>query len=400
MTSIDISQLSSAEREDLLKVVQTTLKNAGDIGAVMECVLDDPIVAAHSLLRENNLVTIGTHLLFKDFKQLTELCVRSYFESFISGHSLRTRLTRLQKEITQFSTKVSTAESKVQDQIKLDAIRVDALRIAEGVDDLMSDEDAKDQLRTLFATFHAKADGRFVFEFAKRWAQCAFPRAIVGHKLAASFMATGVDATVIEHVVSPWPAWSMIVPNTLVSVLVDDHEEDVERLLVLTSGDVWRICAMTRTTQMWKRGPLIDLLANDTPDESMFAKAPDGRDARAWNLLTRYAIGLCLELGEPSVMTAATRQRERQVAKREPGAAPAVWKFELRRDVVVDCREAIRDYVTGARRSAPTVQILVRGHWKRQACGPGRAQRKMIHIEPYWRGPEDAPIAVRGHDVR
>ena len=65
----------------------------------------------------------------------------------------------------------------------------------------------------------------------------------------------------------------------------------------------------------------------------------------------------------------------------------------------VDVREAVRGFVAGTRRTAPAVQVLVRGHWKRQAHGPAMAQRKMIHIEPYWRGPEDAPIAVRGHKL-
>jgi hypothetical protein len=64
------------------------------------------------------------------------------------------------------------------------------------------------------------------------------------------------------------------------------------------------------------------------------------------------------------------------------------------------------DYVDGihaaymvVRRIPPSVQCLVRGHWKRQPCGHELQDRKWIQIEPYWRGPEDAPIAVRSHRV-
>src|SRR5690606_27643565 len=32
---------------------------------------------------------------------------------------------------------------------------------------------------------------------------------------------------------------------------------------------------------------------------------------------------------------------------------------------------------------------IVRGHFKQQACGEGRANRKSIWVQPYWRGPED-----------
>lgn len=35
---------------------------------------------------------------------------------------------------------------------------------------------------------------------------------------------------------------------------------------------------------------------------------------------------------------------------------------------------------------------LVRGHPRWQACGPGRSERKLIFIQPFWKGPEDAPI--------
>lgn len=38
-----------------------------------------------------------------------------------------------------------------------------------------------------------------------------------------------------------------------------------------------------------------------------------------------------------------------------------------------------------------TVRTMVAGHWKRQPYGEGRALRKWIHIEPFWRGPETAP---------
>lgn len=40
-----------------------------------------------------------------------------------------------------------------------------------------------------------------------------------------------------------------------------------------------------------------------------------------------------------------------------------------------------------------------RGHHKRQAHGTGGLLRKWIHVEPYWRGGEDAPIAVKTHKV-
>ncbi|ATB35607.1 hypothetical protein CYFUS_001021 [Cystobacter fuscus] len=37
------------------------------------------------------------------------------------------------------------------------------------------------------------------------------------------------------------------------------------------------------------------------------------------------------------------------------------------------------------------VRTLVQDHWKRQAHGPGLAERKLIWIQPYWRGPDAVP---------
>lgn len=43
---------------------------------------------------------------------------------------------------------------------------------------------------------------------------------------------------------------------------------------------------------------------------------------------------------------------------------------------------------------------LVSGHWKEQAHGPQRSLRKLIHVEPYFRGPEMADLVDRPFVVR
>lgn len=35
----------------------------------------------------------------------------------------------------------------------------------------------------------------------------------------------------------------------------------------------------------------------------------------------------------------------------------------------------------------------VGGHWRQQACGPNRSQRKPIYVAPYIKGPEDKPLS-------
>lgn len=44
-----------------------------------------------------------------------------------------------------------------------------------------------------------------------------------------------------------------------------------------------------------------------------------------------------------------------------------------------------------------TRRWLVRGHWRQQACGPRRSQRKPVWIAPYVKGPEGTPLVVGEH---
>lgn len=62
-----------------------------------------------------------------------------------------------------------------------------------------------------------------------------------------------------------------------------------------------------------------------------------------------------------------------------------------------DAEHPFCDYVAGRRGGKLSTQHMVRGHYKMQRHGEGGAQRKWIHVEPYWRGDENAPIAVRSH---
>ncbi|MHC9556088.1 hypothetical protein ACQQ68_10970 [Corynebacterium diphtheriae] len=39
-----------------------------------------------------------------------------------------------------------------------------------------------------------------------------------------------------------------------------------------------------------------------------------------------------------------------------------------------------------------SVRFMVRGHWRQQACGPKHGQRKPLFIQPFMKGPDDAPV--------
>lgn len=82
------------------------------------------------------------------------------------------------------------------------------------------------------------------------------------------------------------------------------------------------------------------------------------------------------------------RNRAKPPNRRNP--TPEIW--ELGREVKLD--PEVLDLATSID-SAPRKlwrvksRFCVRGHWRDQACGPGRRQRRRTWIAPHWKGPVD-----------
>lgn len=214
------------------------------------------------------------------------------------------------------------------------------------------------------------------------WAFHGFPSVVVGHRHAASLMSTSVSED-LSDVFMPWPSMLLRCPEGLVTedtvpILVGCNPPHAEALFLLNGRWVY-----------WNSPRGLTGFAEAARQES------DTSERRAMELVARLLVGVSLEMQTAPQPPAGARAKS-QVARMRRGKEPRAWTFRLARNVVVDCRPAVRAYVEHGGRH-PTVQSLVRGHHKRQPCGPGGTARKWIHVEPYWRGPEDAPIAVRSH---
>lgn len=280
--------------------------------------------------------------------------------------------------------------------------------------------------------------------FAREWAQCGFPQVVVGDRLFASFAATRVPSDAAPELGLPWDAFIVRIPERFRSDMSMDyvhpdgtrqssrvrigylrirrnlapHDFDRKDLGVSFKegepcGHELRIvpevipfgsisCAFTVLSDILNESRLpvlrVDGVGANTvdigpqPDEELEVECK--RTSRA---MRRAFAGVVLELMSPKRHGSNGEQKTHGRRKAEhPSDASTIV---LRRDVVVDCRDWLENHLRGdadAKRVI-SVQTLVRGHWKRQAYGPGASDRKYIHIEPYWRGPEDAPIAVRSH---
>lgn len=230
--------------------------------------------------------------------------------------------------------------------------------------------------------------------WAAAWARSGFQRVLLGHKLAASLMATQADEAE-QMTCSPWDAYLIEVPAGLLRVNMKTGLTSFDLVGVWhPEGEALRhFIVFSRDSHAMITGKLAFPLP-ELVDGSQGTFTNDDQPAlnRARDCMARLIISTELEMSDPA------RVKRPPASKRPKGDSTAPSGIHrLLREVKVDCREAISDYISGVRGTSPSVQTLVRGHFQRVAVGAGRAGRKWVQKEPYWRGPEDAPVAVRPH---
>jgi hypothetical protein len=76
------------------------------------------------------------------------------------------------------------------------------------------------------------------------------------------------------------------------------------------------------------------------------------------------------------------------LASKKVVATTSQWRLGQTIKLGLQHKAAIRGMLRGER-SGPAVRFMVRGHWRNQPCGPGKKDRKLIRIEPFWKGPTD-----------
>lgn len=142
-------------------------------------------------------------------------------------------------------------------------------------------------------------------------------------------------------------------------------------------------------------GDLRTLLLGDHNGDERMAQSR----RRAHQIVRRIVIGALYTLQRTTNFVTRDRTlKRRHVGRHGP---PTHRVTTIGRPVKVDCSGWVRGYIDGATddRDSPMFQSVVRGHYKRQVVGVGRTDRKVIWIEPYWRGPEESPILVRPYVV-
>ncbi len=201
------------------------------------------------------------------------------------------------------------------------------------------------------------------------WLNNSFSRLEIDHKLAAALCLTDVPGDV--EIKAPWAAWSLVLPDGLL----------VSRYGAEQIARVW--CDQANFTGL--------------------AVTTSGRlgvvHDDIWWAVRNLIKGACLALSDPDRLRAARRPRGDAATNKRLPPDLVQAQFKLGLPVKIDLRQHLREALDGKAGGSPTVQFLVRGHWRAQAYGPKASLRKTIWVEPFWKGPEDTRVLLRTHQA-
>lgn len=210
------------------------------------------------------------------------------------------------------------------------------------------------------------------------WRESGYARIDVGHKLAAALMLTDVKEDI--EVRAPWRAFSLHVPPGITRV---------SRILVMSADRDDQDTAIAILGVIFEDGSFGEFSVNHLEQTEV-------------DLLTNLVRGVCLaaEQGHAERAGSHGATGSKSSSKRVIGKPPAGERYQLAAPVKIDLRDVVREHLGGKRKGgSPKVQFIVRGHWRNQVHGPGRAGRKRIWIEPFWKGDEGARVLLREHKV-
>lgn len=262
--------------------------------------------------------------------------------------------------------------------------------------------------RALVQTLLSSSDFmKFISEGA-RWYACAMPVVRVEAKMAAALIFTDLPPDVVDASIKlPWPCFKILPmddclggenPVRDISVHAWRRDETSPPRLRMTVYFKDHATCLTREVPSLSR---LATLSEDEDEDDMAMIGMTKSDIRTMSLCGKLVIGTCLRMSDPESVrkrSPAAVKASGYLGPARSSTSPTATEFVLTGTVKVDLRKELSDYASGRPGFRyKKVQWLVRGHWRNQAHGPGRSERKVIWIEPFFKGSENAPIAVKTH---
>jgi hypothetical protein len=179
------------------------------------------------------------------------------------------------------------------------------------------------------------------------------------------------------------------------------HHQDAKSKMML------RLIGSNGVT-LWERLPGLDelesvaewLVHSPGPIEKQsgyFMNVMD-RDVHLQRAARRLYVNMCLYIaergkGELKRTASYLARKNRRKPKKPMKPQPEVWVIGKEVKLNKELIGAAKDWTDAQRKVRNRWRIskrfTVRGHWRMQACGPGRKDRRRRWIEPFWKGPKE-----------
>lgn len=259
---------------------------------------------------------------------------------------------------------------------------------------------------------------------AGRWVDQGLPVFRLGHKRIAALMATHTPIELVHMVKPPFKAFFIELPSELLYLTEEDGTTKTMATGIIVHATYyekadygiadnrtkkllwnWMVVTGTKLVQ-WQINRTtselctIGALRHDNHFGDAFSMELTDYDHRITDLVNRFICALCLLVTGHKDEVREKREKPVEKGKKlRMKNAPEFRVFTMGSNVSVDARAALREYLEGRRSTSPSVQFLVRGHWRNQAHGLAMALRKLKWIEPFWKGPDGAIIASKAYEA-
>lgn len=249
-----------------------------------------------------------------------------------------------------------------------------------------------------------------VAEFAALWAHDAFQKVVTTHTYAAALMCTDANADALGDLHLPWRAFMIAIPDGLLAFegiegqsvhlrrVLLHVEEDGRAVLIIYDPDM----GSGASNILLRCAPNLADLLFDPPIEISNAEGvvkERSAETRAVRMVLRLVTGILVTLLYTQDYRKAKNKLYERGRSREDKRDPEHRITFVGRALKIDCRSEVKRFIAKPTASrdpkAPAVQYMVRGHQKRQVIGVGRTGRKVIWIQPYWKGDPEAPILTK-----
>lgn len=248
--------------------------------------------------------------------------------------------------------------------------------------------------------------------FGMAWTRSGFPVVRCEDLFAGSCMATEIATEVRKHIQMPWEAFVVSVPPGVLFIGEDSGlPDEVWYMLAMKYGNRYFLGLNGATgRRLFEHVTNIEDLCLPTTINTMLhfdgsVVPSEQRETKALELAGRLFLGICCAMTNSEWVQKTDKRAhanwEANANRVIHSPRPQPLGFRITAPVTVNVLPEIRRYQLGSRTGRLiTVRTIVAGHWRHQAHGPKHTLRKWLFIQPFCRGPEDAPLPIRPHIIK